>query len=370
MPPLTIMLKPASGLCNMRCVYCFYADVAARRPDLPMAVMSENTLEAAVENALHYADGRCHFVFQGGEPTLAGLGFFESAVRLQAKHNKKRVRISNAIQTNGLLLDGGWARFLHERRFLVGLSLDGDAHAHDALRKDAAGKGTYNRVTKAAALLAKHGCEYNILAVVTRSAARHARATYNHLKRHKFLQFIACLDDLGGSSSAYSLTPELYGQFLCTVFDAYYEDFMREGYVSVRAFDNYIQLLMGHPPDSCAMSGRCAASPLVEHDGSVYPCDFYALSEWRLGDIVSQPLEEMLGSEKALAFSAFFASRHPDCAACKWLHLCRGGCRRDCEDAAEAHPGKNRLCGAYRMLFEHAYPRMLEIARRARNPRA
>ncbi len=359
MPPLTILIKPASGLCNMRCQYCFYADVASRREGA-LALMDEAVLIATIRSALAHADGCCQLMFQGGEPTLAGLPFFERVVALTGRLNGKNLPVSFAIQTNGLLIDEDWARFLSKRRFLVGLSMDGGADIHDSLRPDAAGKGTWRRVDRAAQLLSKHGCEYNILTVVGKSVARHGGSVYNQLKKHRHLQFIPCMDDLDGAEKPYSLTPALYGQFLCAAFDAYFEDIQRGQYTSVRNFDNYVGMLMGRPPENCAMSGRCSANPVVEHDGSVYPCDFYCLDEWRLGNIQEEPLADLLAGDRARAFEAFASEDHPDCRACQWMPLCRGGCRRDYAQ------DRNRYCIAYKKFFEHSYPRLQQIARRAR----
>lgn len=366
MPPIHMLIKPASSLCNMRCRYCFYADVSQQREVPSYGVMSEETLRVLVQKTLAFAQGECTFAFQGGEPTLAGLDFYRTLITLQKTYNVHKVRIHNAIQTNGLVVDSEWAQFFHKNGFLVGLSLDGDAQIHNAVRPDQMDKGTHARVSRAADLLAKYGCEYNILCVVTQPVARHGGRVYNHLKRHRFLQFIPCLDGFDGSRTELSLTPEAYGRFLQTTFDLYYDDLMRGNYISVRTFDNYVRMLAGYPPENCAMQGICTCNPVVEGDGSIYPCDFYVVDTWRLGNIHDDDLPKMLHGGRIAQFVEPSRTRDERCDDCEWLFLCRGGCRREREATLGAPLSRNRFCDAYRSFFAYATDRMRTIARNLR----
>lgn len=370
MPPVYMLIKPASSLCNMRCRYCFYADVSKRRTQPSYGIMSAETADVLVRQALEYAQGQCTFAFQGGEPTLASLDFFRNFVGLVERYNTRRVPVHFAIQTNGLMIDAEWASFLAKHRFLAGLSLDGNAQIHNDLRPDARGKGTYSRALHAAEILRKHGCEYNILCVVTQPVARHAASVYNGLKRHQYLQFIPCIDDFDGPPSPLSLTPLLLGQFLKVTFDLYYNDAMSGRYVSVRTFDNYVRMCLGHPPESCAMNGACTCSLIVEGNGSVYPCDFYVLDRWRLGNLHEDTIAKMLAGPRAAAFVEDSQHADPACAQCQWYALCRGGCRRDRELPGQAGLGPNKFCEAYRTFFAHAYDRLIEMARLEARSRA
>lgn len=361
MPPLTMLIKPASSLCNMRCQYCFYADVAANRAVPSYGLMDLDTLELTIRRALEFAEGHCTFAFQGGEPTLAGLAFFHEAVALQAKHNARHIPIYNTIQTNGLAITDEWADFFREHKFLVGLSLDGDASIHNDLRPDAAGKGTYNRVVQAATCLARHHVAYNILCVVTKPVALHGTRVYGQLKRHRHLQFIPCIDDFHGTGPL-SLTPDIYLRFLKATFDAYYHDFMQGQYVSIRTFDNYVRLLLGHPPESCAMNGQCACTPVVESNGGVFPCDFYVLDAWYLGNLRDEPLNVVLTSPRAQDFVASSLKPDPQCIRCEWYGLCRGGCRRDREIPGADGLGRNRFCDAYKAFFPYSIDRLRLMA--------
>lgn len=368
MRALSTLIKPASGLCNMRCKYCFYADITDLREVKSYGVMRPETLETIVRRALEEAEEMCAFGFQGGEPTLAGLDFFRHLIELEEKYNTRGVRISHSLQTNGMLIDNEWALFLSQNHFLTGLSIDGPKAVHDELRPDTAGKGTHNRCMAAARLLRRHGAEFNILTVLTRQLAAHPDKTYNFMKQQGFgfLQFIPCIDGLdeGHGSNRYSLDAAVYGKFLCRIFDLWYSDFVQDKYISIRAFDNYIHMLAGHPPESCAMAGVCSPYALIEADGSVYPCDFYALDEYRLGNVADNSFGELLTGEAAMRFSAASRTLHPDCKECRFFPICRGGCRRDREPFTDAKPRLNPYCAAYQMFFAHALPRMQEVAAR------
>lgn len=365
MPPLNFLIKPASGSCNLRCRYCFYHDVGGNRAVQSYGMMSAETLELLIRKALEEAEGSCAFGFQGGEPTLAGLDFFRKAVELQKRYNTRGLAISNAIQTNGLLLDVEWADFLAENRFLVGLSLDGTKELHDRNRLDPAGKGTYARVLKTAQLLKARGVEFNILTVITRDSAKRADSLYRFFRRCGFdwLQFIPCLDPLGQGrgSCAYSLTAEEYGAFLKRLFDCWYRDVKAGRFVYIRYFENLVGMLLGNPPESCGMSGRCVIQNVVEADGSVYPCDFYALDQWKLGNIRTGSVREMMESRTARRFLEAAREVPEKCRSCRYYPICRGGCRRD-REAAGGVLGLNDFCPAFETFFDYALPRLEEVA--------
>lgn len=218
---------------------------------------------------------------------------------------QRKISVFHSIQTNGICLDEEWASFFKTNSFLVGVSLDGTRENHDLYRMDAAGQGTWDKVTSAIALLDAYGVETNLLCVVTGQLARKPQRAFKslcELGRHD-LQFIPCLDPLdtiGGQ--AYSLTPEHYGRFLCGVFDAWYDQLQRGNYVSVRNFEDYLRILLGMPPTSCASSGSCGHYLTVEGDGSLYPCDFYVLDEWKLGDLSHCTVEDALDSPVSRMF--------------------------------------------------------------------
>lgn len=314
--------------------------------------MTLETLEALVKRAMLYAEGSVSFAFQGGEPTLVRLDFYKELIRLEKKYNRG-LQVFNSIQTNGGLIDDEWATFLSKNRFLVGLSLDGAQELHDKYRKNASGEGTYERTVKTTELFQKHGVEFNILCVVNDDIASHPLETYEAIRRFRFLQFIPCIDAFGLKERMFSPSAENYGRFLIETFRLYLRDIQKGEYVSVRAFDNYVQMLKGRRPESCSMSGRCTCYFVIEGNGDVYPCDFYVLDQWKLGNIAHDDFRSMLKSDKAQEFVSSSVYMHPDCRTCRHYSLCRGGCRRDREPFDELNrPGKSRYCESYKMFFE------------------
>lgn len=366
MPPVNILIKPSSGNCNLRCKYCFYCDEMEKRETANYGFMSEETLEILVKRVLEFADGSCGFAFQGGEPTLVGLDFYRKLLEYEQKYNIKNVPIHNSIQTNGYGLGEEWAEFLARNHFLVGVSLDGIVHTHDAYRIHASGKGTFGEIMKTLELFDRKKVEYNILTVVNRRTAERIGKIYEFYKKHNwhYLQFIACLDPLGETPGQreYSLTPEMYGEFLVKLFDLWYLDWQKGAQTSIRIFDNYIGILMGYTPEACDQRGCCSIQNVVEADGSVYPCDFYVIDQYRLGNIRKNSLEQLYERGRELRFMEESLENKEECRTCEYGYLCRGGCRRNRQLDETGRLGLNYFCPSYKMLFQAALPRMKEIA--------
>ena len=366
MPPLHLLIKPASGNCNMRCNYCFYADITENREVASYGIMNLSTLENIVKKTLSAASMECTFAFQGGEPTLAGLDFYKKLIEFEQKYNTKNLTIHHAIQTNGYVIDREWAQFLAEHRFLVGLSLDGIKDTHDLYRMDAAQKGTFSKTMHAAQLFDTYGVEYNILTVVTKQLAKNIRKVYAFYKRNHFMyqQYIPCLDPIGEQRGGhdYSLTPKLYGEFLMNLFDLWYRDMMQGEKVSIRYFDNLISMLWGYPPESCSMWGQCSRQNVVESDGEVYPCDFYVLDEYKLGNLNTSSFDQINHCKEGTQFINQSHSVATECRECQWYPLCRGGCRRDRDYIENGALALNFFCESYKMFFNYAYDRLKEIA--------
>jgi len=329
--------------------------------------MDTATLETLVMKALDYAEGACTFAFQGGEPTLVGLEFYKNLLALQKKYNTKNIQIHNALQTNGVVMNEEWADFLAKNKFLVGLSLDGPKEIHDAFRVDYKGGGSFNAVTRAAKLFDKYKVEYNILTVVNSLVARHGSKVYNFFKNsgYKYLQFITCLDPLGEphGTHEFSLSNERYAAFLKTTFDLWFKDITENNYISIRSFDNYVGMAMGHPPESCGMSGVCSCYFVIESNGGVYPCDFYVLDEWLLGNIKETSFDELIKTGPAIRFVESSKHVSESCKACPYFPLCRGGCRRTKEPFENGKPQQTVYCKAYKEFFEYAGERIALLAR-------
>ena len=363
MRSLSLLIKPVSGSCQYRCSYCFYRDVMAHREEANAGVMSEETLETMVRRALASAEESVTFAFQGGEPTLAGLGFFKKLIALEKRYARTAF-ISNSIQTNGGTLDDEWADFLAENRFLVGLSMDGTREMHDRYRLDADGKGTFERTVQAAETLRRHGVDFNVLCVVNSMVAAHPEEAYESLKLYKFIQFIPCIDGFDTENACFAPSAEALGQFLIRTFDLYMRDLLSGDYTSVRIFDNYIQILSGRKPEICAMNGRCSCSLVIEADGSAYPCDFYVLDRWKLGNVIKNSFDELQNSARAKEFVSSSVYVDPACRKCAHYSLCRGGCRRDREPFDEfGRPSLNKYCEGYRTFFDARGKELRELAR-------
>ncbi|MDO5144116.1 MAG: SPASM domain-containing protein [bacterium] len=359
MPPLTLMVKPVSGLCNMHCSYCFYRDEMARRETPLPAPMSMGTLERLIRRAMLYAEGELTLIFQGGEPLLAGKEYFRQLLQLEKKYRRADVTVRHAIQTNGLALDAEWCTIFQQGSFLVGVSLDGTGDLHDLYRRDNGGQPTSQRVMEAISLLRRENIPYNILCVVTEEMASRAKAVFHALQEHGFLQFIPCMDD---GTNVPLLTSRGYGRFLIDLFDCYEQAYHSGRPVSIRTFDNWLAMACGYPPESCAMSGQCSRTSLIEADGSVYPCDFYAVDEWRLGNINDKAFSRLECSDAACRFVQ--PAPLPDrCRHCAWYTLCRGGCRRDREPHPESTEGISRWCDGLRMFFEQRGARLQALAK-------
>lgn len=365
MQQMNFLVKPASGACNMRCGYCFYADEMAQRSVASYGRMSAKTLEALVRSGLETAQESCTFAFQGGEPTLAGLDFFEQYLEFVERHNKKGILVHSAIQTNGYALNESWARFFAKNRFLVGLSLDGGQDIHNKWRWDKKGSGSFEAVMQSAQLLREHEADCNVLCVVTAQTAQQIGEIYAFYRKHNLLyqQYIPCLDPLGETrgEKEYSLTPKLYGSFLKQLFDLWFTDITAGRFIYIRYFENLLGMLLGHPPESCGLLGHCSYQYVIEADGGVYPCDFYALDAYRLGNINTHNIAELDERRKEIHFIEDSVTQTEKCRQCAFLPLCRGGCRRDCDTGAGLM--QNYFCQAYKMFFNYAIDRICYLAK-------
>lgn len=365
---ISFLIKPASSLCNLRCRYCFYEDISENRSCKSMGIMTEETAERLLTEGFGLLDrgGTVNFAFQGGEPTVAGLDFFRRFCTRAHALAPKDAQISFSIQTNGTLLDEDWAELFARENFLVGISLDGDKDLHNLNRVDAEGKDTWNRIVKGLRMLQKHQVQVNALCVVTGQCARRGERTYHKLKKlgFSYIQYIACLDPMGveRGSMPFSLTPQAYGKFLCRIFDLWYADWEQGTYTSVRLFDDYVHILLGDSGGTCATCGQCGGYLVAEGDGTLYPCDFYVLDDWRLGKLGEESLAEMASGEKMRAFLAWGREKPAECQACPYRRLCNGGCKNDWYTDEDGAP-HNYYCESFRMLFDHGADRIAHIAR-------
>lgn len=365
MGSLSIMIKPASGMCNMYCDYCFYRDETKKRGKELYGFMTDDTLKNIIRRTMLRAEGAISYVFQGGEPTLCGVEFFEKVVGFQKQYNRRGIVVSNALQTNGYGLDEEWCRFLRDNRFLVGLSVDGIKETHDACRRSKTGDSTYEHVVRAAKLMDEWKVDYNIITVVNKMVAGNIDKIYESYRRMgwKYQQYIACLEPLGEphGKRGYAVTTREYGEFLIKLFELWYQDWKKGRQPYIRQFENYIGILMGYQPEACDMNGTCGVQYVVEADGSVYPCDFYVLDEWKLGNFNENRLDELELVCQEKGFIERSTRLTEDCRACPYFSICRGGCQRNRDLVGKGGVYHNYFCRSFKMFFEQCLPQLLEI---------
>lgn len=370
MPAISVLIKPSSSICNMSCDYCFYCDEAQKRTQESFGFMTESTLKNIIRKTVLGAKGMASYAYQGGEPTLRGLDFFKQAVAFQHQYNKNHIRIQNAFQTNGYLIDESWCEFFKKNDFLIGLSVDGTKKIHDSMRHTRSGSDTFDHVAHAASLMDEYQVDYNILTVVTPQIATNIKEVYQSYKSRKwnYQQYIACLDPLGEGrgKKPFSLTPEVYGQFLIDLFNLWYEDMLSGKQPFIRQFENYVGLAAGYKAEACDQRGTCGIQHVVEADGSVYPCDFYVLDEYKLGNFNENRLDQLDVRRKEIEFVERSFKLNEKCRDCRYYRLCRGGCQRNRDYGADTGTYINYFCEGYQMFFEACHDRIASIGRRFR----
>lgn len=365
---LNIMIKPASSSCNLRCKYCFYLDEAKNRSKENYGIMSTATLENLVKNAFALANKSVSFLFQGGEPSLAGLEFFEKFHHYVNQYNTNNIDLHFAIQTNGILLNKAWIEFFRKHNYLVGISLDGPKECHDFFRLDKNGRGTFDRVMESIKLLQNEKIPTNILTVVNNNNSDKAREIYNFFKENDlyYLQFIPAINPINEDKDlVYGLESIKYGYFLDELFEAWYEDIIIGDFRSIRYFENLLMIMPGGEAEACDMVGHCSVTSVIEADGSVYPCDFYCLDQEILGDINQSSFSDLLLSKKTKSFIEKSFTYSKKCETCTYYRICRGGCRRYKNSSLE-----NELCQGFYYFFEKNYSKLLELANFIKNKKA
>ena len=365
MPAVGVLIKPASGACNMHCDYCFYCDEAAKREVASYGLMSDRTLKNVIKRTLLRSEGMYSLAFQGGEPTLCGLDFFRNVIRYTQQYNKNHCDIHLALQTNGYGTNDEWAQFFAEHHFLLGVSVDGLERIHNKYRHGNDGGDSYQHCRNAIRLFEQYGVEYNILTVVHRETADNIREIYREYRSNgwDYMQFITCLDPLNEprGQKEYSLLPKTYGQFLIDLFELWFADLKQNKAPFIRQFENYVGILLGYEPESCEQRGVCDIQNVVEADGSVYPCDFYVLDEYRLGNLNEDLLPDIYANRSRIGY-VNRSRNHPDeCRSCPHFMVCRGGCYRSRMTAPDPE-GLNYFCPGYRMFFDACGAKIREAA--------
>ncbi len=385
------LAKPIGPICNLDCSYCFYLHKENFFPKGENFRMSEEVLEQFIRQYIEGQDvPQVDFAWQGGEPTLLGVAFFRKAIELQKKHCPPGKTITNAFQTNGVLLDDEWCEFLKMHDFLVGLSIDGPKALHDKYRVDKQGGSSFDAVMRGLGFLKQHGVRVNSLTVVNRGNENHGREVYRFLRDEcgfEHLQFIPIVEQthfetvaphLPGAETRktpqdpllkvtpWTVRTESYGRFLCSVFDEWvYHDV---GKVYVQQFETTLGSVMGLPAALCVFSKTCGRALAIEHDGSFYSCDHFVYPEYKLGNIREQTMRQMVRSEPQLKFGLDkFDSLPRYCRRCEYLELCYGECPKNrFIQTPDGEEGLNYLCAGLKIYFAHVTPVLARMAKEIR----
>jgi len=364
--PYQIFAKPFGAVCNLRCEYCYYLHKKSLYPDSSHR-MPDDLLEGYIRQHIETCpDPIVLFSWHGGEPTLLGLDYFQKIVRLERKHSLGR-RIVNGIQTNGTLLDEEWCRFLAAEGFGVGISLDGPEHLHDSYRLRKGGEPTHRQAMRGYELLKKHGVPFDVLCVVHALNVQKPIEVYRFFKQIKasyigFLPLVEALPDEGGSVSPRTAPSELFGDFLCTIFDEWAEQDI--GRIRVQIFEEAAATALGQDHSLCIFKKTCGDVPVLEHNGDFFSCDHFVNRAHCLGNIRETPLADLLDDPRQIAFGRAKWDTLPRyCRECEVLSLCSGGCPKDrILRAPDGEKGLNYLCAGYKRFFTHCRPFLAQLS--------
>jgi uncharacterized protein len=363
------MAKPTGARCNLDCAYCFFLKKDRLYPDSTFR-MTDEVMESYVRQTLDA--GQATIAWQGGEPTLMGLEFFRRVMDVEKKLLKPGMAVENTFQTNGILIDEEWCRFLHDNRFLVGLSLDGPRHLHDVYRRDKGGNPTFDRVVQVARLMQKHQVEFNILCTVNALNSQHPLDVYRFFRDElgaRYLQFIPIVerDNASGNQEGTAVTDrtvpaEAYGQFLIAIFDEWVTRDV--GTMFVPFFDAVLASYVYGESSVCVLRPTCGAALALEHNGDLYSCDHFVEPRYLLGNITKTPLPQLAASEPQRAFGQAKSSGLPKtCRECTFLFTCHGECPKNRVLATpDGEPGLNWLCEGLKAFFAHTEQPMKDMA--------
>jgi uncharacterized protein len=365
-----VMAKPAGPRCNMRCTYCYYVGKEAVLPRGP-GRLPMDVLERYIDQRLQASIGRVvHFEWHGGEPTLLGLDYFRSIVRMQRAHLPAGHAVSNGLQTNGLVLDGAWAAFLAEEGFSVGLSLDGSADLHDSFRRKADGEPTHALVERAWMLLKARGVFVNLWCVLQARNAAQPDAVYDYFRglgatHIQFLPLVAHDDTVDRAAAE----PHAIGEFLCRVFDRWIGQDV--GRIVLQNIDEALRPIYGLPHALCVHRETCGEVAVLERDGSFFACDHFVDADHLIGNLRERSLGDLAADPRMIEFGDAKRDTLPRvCRECDVLVSCNGGCPKDRAPAVPGEAGGiNRLCSAYQRFFRHSRPELTRLAEHMRSGR-
>lgn len=356
MRQVTPIIKPISTACNISCSYCYHA-----QNRLPVGLrMSTDTLSRLIKDLASLNQPRMRFIWHGGEPTLAGIQFYEKVVEFQSDYLEPGKRIVNSIQTNGTTLNRAWAEFFRKNRFRVGISLDGPRVLHDAQRKTISGKGTFNRIMESIDLLRSFDVPIGIVAVVTKSSIGRAKEAFDFFYGRGLyrLNFSPAADfDNSGKLLGYSLTPEEWGEFLIDLFDVWLQK--DDSRVKIHILESLLQSLIGGKPTICTYFKDCTRFFSVDYNGDIYFCGrFLGNTNLRLGNINESSLNEIIAGAKLREISGLVSFMRQECIGCEWSNACNGGCPSHRYSPGQKLDAPYYFCESTKIILNHMKARL------------
>tara|TARA_Y100000310_G_scaffold343553_1_gene451771 strand:- start:31 stop:1209 length:1179 start_codon:yes stop_codon:yes gene_type:complete len=355
----SVILKTTGAKCNLSCDYCFYLEKEQLYPKSAFRFLPNLLEEYTKQYIESQPTQQVSFDWQGGEPTLLGLSFFEKAVEYQNKYKKPNQSVVNSFQTNGILLDKDWCLFFKKHNFLVGLSIDGPATYHDNHRVDKKNNVTHTQVEQAFYLLKEHDVATNILCCVNKTNVKFPVETYQYFKSigAKFIQFIPIVNKRTKVFTEDSISGEDFGNFLKLIFDEWYKNDVGEVFVFI--FEHYLSKLVTGFSGLCIFEPTCGTALALEHNGDLYSCDHFVNKENLLGNIFEEPLAKLAGKQEQVQFGLDKATLPEKCINCDVKFICNGGCPKNRDST-----GLNYLCDGYYNFFSFAKKPLLELARK------
>lgn len=354
----SVMIKPVGDLCNLRCAYCYYRNVSPA--ENTTRLLSLERVDRMLAGWLPKAPAQVTISFQGGEPTLAGLRWFEDFFNAVGRYRREDQQITLALQTNGVVLDEAWAQLLATHNVLVGLSIDGPEKLHDHYRRNAQGKGSFKKVIRAVKLLLRQRVQVNAIVLLNHGNVADPIGLYDFLKRQGFqwMQFIPCVEwTEKGTLKPFAITPQAYQKFLVDLFDTWYPQDV--GQIFVRHFESLLLKLAGLPGSLCYLEPHCHPGLTVEYEGSVYGCDHFVSDKWYLGSIDDPQWIHWDQHPRYTQFAQQKAQLPQCCRSCSYVGICGCGCQKH----RDPQTGRNIFCPAYKRFYETALPRLQQILR-------
>lgn len=363
MDDFQVFVKPVSAACNLACHYCYYND--KHFADSPFR-MGDELLETYFIQHMHASTGPdIFFSWHGGEPTLAGLSYFEHIVRLQKKVIPAHYRVVNGLQTNGTLLNRDWCRFLKSENFVAGISIDGPEKFHSANRIGKDGGSCFEDVLRGYQLLVEYGIPCEILCVVSSMNVKDPLEIYRYFKHLNagFITFLPLVERTDGKLvSERSVESRAFGEFLCAIFDEW--KVADIGSIKIQIFEEALReaFHLGHT--LCVFKKSCGCVPVLEVNGDLYPCDQFVGKQHLLGNITRSSLTALLNSPEMITFGqAKFTTLPSYCLKCEVTEMCNGACPKDrFIRTPDGEPGLNYLCEGYRLFFNHCRPFADQVA--------